>query len=574
MRAFVTVVTLSLLTLACDSANFADPVEPVAPGSKADVGTRVTDRGVLPFGADQAVTGTFAEDLQFDGFTLAVRAGAVVTVEVTHLGTSAALDTMLYVYGPRNEQDGYGSAAIARDDDTGWGRLSRLTRLPFQAAGTYLVVIGTRDGTGRGHYRLQATCESGDCAPLLTGTPHCHADIVAAVQACVDNGLGDPDYDSDRVSMIDLIEQCADPEVTSGARDALCQGAGAPAELCAMSVEEFSAVYLPVCARELVGLALDQTCVFGEYYRDMFWRPGPVVVVSERVLTVDSLMTDLERQQILLAVRTTAYEDVTTLEEAFDAVDENEVNQTEVWDASNRLAFTVYEVGAGDNSFGMYFRYQTLEPAARNNDGDIYDCTVTWGLERRPCESNADCAQNLACTGRSSDFNRGVCIAVGLDTQAAISTECTTASPCPDPGLVCAGASVAGNGICLPAWMRGRFVSEPELAIPDASPEGVIAHLPVYGLASVAMDVVLDLYIDHPRIRDLTVTLEDPATTRVVIFDGDRDGAEIYLRDFVVLGFPGDESVNGFWKLHVTDRVTGQTGTIEDFSLTITSRWD
>jgi len=86
--------------------------------------------------------------------------------------------------------------------------------------------------------------------------------------------------------------------------------------------------------------------------------------------------------------------------------------------------------------------------------------------------------------------------------------------------------------------------------------------------------VVLDLYINHPRIRDLLVSLEDPATTQVVIFDGDRDGAEIYLRDFVVLGFPGDESVNGFWKLHVTDKVTGQTGTIEDFSLTLTSRWD
>ena len=41
-----------------------------------------------------------------------------------------------------------------------------------------------------------------------------------------------------------------------------------------------------------------------------------------------------------------------------------------------------------------------------------------------------------------------------------------------------------------------------------------------------------------------------------------------------LVGFSGDEQVNGTWTLRVVDLTTGQAGTLSDWHLTITSRWD
>jgi len=41
-----------------------------------------------------------------------------------------------------------------------------------------------------------------------------------------------------------------------------------------------------------------------------------------------------------------------------------------------------------------------------------------------------------------------------------------------------------------------------------------------------------------------------------------------------VLGFSGDEQVNGAWKLHVVDKASPKTGTIDRVELTVGSRWD
>src|SRR5690606_8349590 len=142
------------------------------------------------------------------------------------------------------------------------------------------------------------------------------------------------------------LAQCADVEVVAGAWDALCAGAGAPAELCAHDIEGLATEVMPACHRELYHELLDQSCVFGAHYRDLWRHPGAVVVVWQRTLTSPAGLSALEREQIVAAVRRTAYDDVATVEEAFDAVDGGEVNQAELWDASGRRAYTVYEVGA------------------------------------------------------------------------------------------------------------------------------------------------------------------------------------------------------------------------------------
>jgi subtilisin-like proprotein convertase family protein len=123
--------------------------------------------------------------------------------------------------------------------------------------------------------------------------------------------------------------------------------------------------------------------------------------------------------------------------------------------------------------------------------------------------------------------------------------------------------------------MQGRFVSEPALAIPDDDPAGALATLLVEGLATVEVDVLLDLVVSHPRPADLRVTLLNPAGTEVVVFAGAAPAnGELFLSGHVVRGFSGDEGVNGAWRLKMVDSAAGQAGGLGLFGLTITSRWD
>ena len=567
-------VGVGVLVLACAAESKAPALTPAFGDGKVDVGDRVVAMGSLGLGDAAAVRATFAEDLLFHGYVLQVGDGAIVDLEITHQGSSMGLDTTLYVYGPRAEGGGYGVDQVAFDDDAGYGRLSRLPGLALPA-GAWLVVVGTHDGQGRGDYRLQASCASASCAaPVTPAGQACHARLAEAIRACTADRLADPDFDPYAQSELDVILQCTDPEIVAPAWDTLCAERDAPADLCAYTMEGLTTHYLPGCATALVNEALDRSCVFGSTWREIFYRPAALVIVAERTLTAASPLTELERAQIVKAVTATAYDDATTPEAAFAAVDDQRINQVELWDASNRVAVTGYEMGAGDNSFGMLFRAGTTDVVAHNNDGDLSACTLTWGPERRRCAADADCAAGLHCTGKAEVSGKGRCIDTAAAEDSALDHECEAATGCP-AGLVCAGAATWGTGICRPAWMQGRFVSEPALAIPDHDPAGAEAWLLVEGLATVDVDVLLDLVVSHPRPADLKVSLLNPAGTEVVIFDGATPAnGELTLKNFVVKGFPGDEYLNGAWRLRAVDGKAGETGGIGLFGLTLTSRWD
>ncbi len=319
----------------------------------------------------------------------------------------------------------------------------------------------------------------------------------------------------------------------------------------------------------------DENCAFGLRYRDI-GRNGATVIVARRVLDPASSTNATQRAQLVAAVQV-AYSSVATVSQALAAVDENIVNQVELWDASNRRAYTAYEYGAGDNSYGAIFEHGTTNVASLINDGDLYECTALWGDEMRPCERSVDCAEGLTCFGSSADVPTGRCLDLDAEEDPAEGSSCVVESGCgPATGLVCAGAATWGEGVCVPAWMRGHFDSTyGETPIPDDASGGVVLDLPVYGLASVDTDVRIDLVVSHPRISDLRITLTNPATAEVVIFDGaGQTGSEVYLRDALVRGFSGDEQVNGVWQLRVVDRAGGSTGSVYSFGLTITSRWD
>lgn len=432
-----------------------------------------------------------------------------------------------------------------------------------------------RDATGKcrlpsGRFAKASCCATADAA--------CHPEIAAAIDACVQARREEPDFEPESTSDWDLYDMCSDPEITAPTRDRICS-TGAPPSMCSLATEAFAGQYLPTCRAEALGRFLDGACVFGRRYRDLFGRAENMVVIGRRTLTVSSTLSPLEGAQILAAITATSHP-ASTVPAAFAAVDRNTIFETELWDASGRRAFTAYEMGAGDNSFGRIFVQGTTNVAATINDGDIEGCTAKWGNERRRCQRNEDCRSGTLCQGQSEASPLGRCIATTRDTHPNQGEECTVTEAsfgCPGgSGLVCAGSGIGGTGLCGPGWMRGRFEDRPNMPIPDNKAAGASTELLAYGLATVSTDVRLSLHIGHPRLRDLRVTLQNPAGTEVVVYEGKPgdNRTELYLEDQVVAGFPGDESVNGVWRLKAVDRKSSKVGTVYSFGLELTSRWD
>jgi subtilisin-like proprotein convertase family protein len=91
----------------------------------------------------------------------------------------------------------------------------------------------------------------------------------------------------------------------------------------------------------------------------------------------------------------------------------------------------------------------------------------------------------------------------------------------------------------------------------------------VNGLATVDMDVELDLFAIHPEGGQLQVTLTNPHGTEVVV---PMDGSTRFSG--TVLGFSGDEAVNGPWTLRIVDGVAGDEGSLLRWTLHLGSRFD
>ncbi|MBL8950287.1 MAG: proprotein convertase P-domain-containing protein [Myxococcaceae bacterium] len=136
-------------------------------------------------------------------------------------------------------------------------------------------------------------------------------------------------------------------------------------------------------------------------------------------------------------------------------------------------------------------------------------------------------------------------------------------------GLVCAGLTHMEHGFCRPSWMANTFRSGTPLAIPDGAPVSI--GITVRGLASVPEDVIVHLELDHPRKSDLQIVLTQPSSAESVVWPVGSNGD---ARVVMGAGVERDSGVNGEWFLTIVDTVSGQTGTLNGWSLELTSRWD
>lgn len=139
------------------------------PSKADDGGQEIVPLGPIAYGGEER--GEFVVDDQFEAYTFRAAADSVITLDNSHLGSSAALDSTLFIYGPRNADGFYGADARAFDDDSGWGLHARIRDFVVPESGEYLAVLSTYARLDRGRYRLTLTCESGDCEPPPAGGP-------------------------------------------------------------------------------------------------------------------------------------------------------------------------------------------------------------------------------------------------------------------------------------------------------------------------------------------------------------------------------------------------------------------
>jgi hypothetical protein len=81
--------------------------------------------------------------------------------------------------------------------------------------------------------------------------------------------------------------------------------------------------------------------------------------------------------------------------------------------------------------------------------------------------------------------------------------------------------------------------------------------------------------ISHPSPSTVRVWVQNPASSEALVFDGAKQQApngEISLEN-VPVPTPGDESVNGAWKLLIED-LSASGGSVLFWDLEISSRFD
>ena len=195
------------------------------------------------------------------------------------------------------------------------------------------------------------------------------------------------------------------------------------------------------------------------------------------------------------------------------------------------------------------------------------------------CTDTSECAEGLKCVGWPKKITDAFGKCVDMTAKPGENAPCSLTEPCAE-GLACLGAylpDIYDKPWCVQGWMANTFVSAKQLPIPDGNETGAYSEIVACGLASVPVDVVVTLHIDHPNPAELKVILHDPQSSpdepgggaTDVLWNLEPEGATT-----IVAKIPGDDAVNGTWKLQVKDLVEGNTGSLKGWSIYLLSRWD
>jgi hypothetical protein len=124
---------------------------------------------------------------------------------------------------------------------------------------------------------------------------------------------------------------------------------------------------------------VDTECLFGSSFRELLDGLSSVTVAGDTEMTSVENLEPLTREQLVLAVQQSSHTDVRTPEEAISRVDQQRVRLLGLWDVEGSRAFTAFEYGVGDNSYGAIFERGTTTIVASIHDGDFLGCSVQPG---------------------------------------------------------------------------------------------------------------------------------------------------------------------------------------------------
>ena len=125
------------------------------------------------------------------------------------------------------------------------------------------------------------------------------------------------------------------------------------------------------------GCAAEPVCLFGTTFGELL-ESGSTAVTGDRHLFVADYAnaSDLDKQRVILAVQQSSHTDVTTYQEAFARVDQGDIRRVDLYDETGARAFVALEYGAGDNSYGAVFAYNSTTIATNIHDGDLENCAT------------------------------------------------------------------------------------------------------------------------------------------------------------------------------------------------------
>jgi len=597
---FATLAFACLLLPACAVDKGDEEDVPTDGDGKEDSHRRPTDHGELPF-ATPAIE-MITDDARFHAWQFELSGDAAIDAFTTYgVRGQRKVDTVLYLY--KEGANGWGPY-IARNDDDGNRVYSRIERA--LGAGRYRVLVKGFAATTRGRFAVQVNCEGAGCAPVddggcLFGATYRDAFTAAALAAGETRvlSLAQPQqispFDHDRI--LRAVQQSAHSDVTTwqeaigrvdggeinrtfffetaGRRTFVAYEYGAGDNSYGALFDHHSgALVASIIDGDLASCTVAaETCLLAETYPELRADPAYVMYADRYVTTVAELESR-ESAQVLATFRA-RYGTVADVAAGLAMIDDGSLRVSGFLHTPTNTELVAVEFGAGSTSVGQIFYGSSLQIAGQISDGAIEACN--WFAPRAPgqasagqtCRAGTDCVAGLQCYGMFA--NAGVCVATG--SPPGEGDECASDAACGNPGLVCAGVT-RGYGLCRPAWMRATFADAASIAVPDGGT--VTRGIAVRGLATVDTDVVISLQVTHPRASQLRITLTNPAGAEVLVHDGTAadNGAPLVLTNKTILGFSGDESVNGEWTLRATDRTTGHVGTLAGWQLTLTSRYD
>jgi hypothetical protein len=200
--------------------------------------------------------------------------------------------------------------------------------------------------------------------------------------------------------------------------------------------------------------------------------------------------------------------------------------------------------------------------------GRLRDWTA-GGAAGAECHRGAqECGEFLTCYGFGPDHDLGRCVNFAGYVRNA-GRRCDPLHACA-PGLVCAGITLGwGAGRCSPPWQADTFSSNHAFHVPDDARLSAASPLRVFGQASIPLDIVVGVDVEHERPSDLVLFLEEPDGNLIEVW-GQGAGVNGTSSSIVRRGASRTQA-NGVWTLHAFDEVDGSAGIIRGWSLYLTS---